>query len=98
LLLIAKARGEDLIGQGKFTKEQRTQAIRTSTDYLVDLVNKDHVGWLGLVEKSGAKVSLNSAVAQAHQIIGFYAERGGTSTTVPASEGKAEGQRTQPKQ
>ena len=98
LLLVANARASNLIDQGKFTKQQRVQAIRTTADYLIDQVDKDQAGWLAVVDKSEAKVSLSAAVAEANDIIGFYSERAGNETTVPAVVGKPAARPAQPKQ
>ena len=85
VLLLAKARADHLLDEGKFAKEQRTQAIRGGADFLVGLVDKDKAGWLDLVQKSGAKVDLSAVVTKANEIIGFYSERAGVSSTVPAT-------------
>jgi len=86
VLLLAKARADRLIEEGKFSKEQRAQALTDSAEHLVGLVQKEKAGWLVLVQKTGAKVELSAVVAKANQIIGFFSERAGVSRTVPVVE------------
>lgn len=90
LLLLAKARADHLIDGGKFTKEQRMQALQGSTDSLLGLVEKEKAGWLVLVQNTGTKVDLRAAVAKANEIIGFYSERAGVSRTAPVLEREIE--------
>ena len=84
LLLLAKARTDRLIEQGTVAKQQGAGEIQSSADFLVGLVDQDKVGWLALVERSEARVNLGALVTRASGIIGFYADRVGTSTEVPA--------------
>jgi len=86
LLLLAKARADLLIEEGKLSKKQGAQALTESAEYLVGLVQKEKAGWLVLVQKTGAKVDLSAVVAKANQIIGFFSERAGVSRTVPVVE------------
>lgn len=86
LLLLARARADHLIAEGKVTKEPRMQALQAGTDVLVGLVEKDKAGWLVLVQRTGSRVELSAAVAKANEIIGFYAQRAGVSSTAPVVE------------
>ena len=86
LLLLAKARADRLIEEGKFSTGQAMDALNASVDFLVGLVEKDKAGWLVLVENTGPKVDLSTVVAKANQIIGFHSERAGVSRTVPVTE------------
>ena len=86
LLLLAKARADRLIEEGKFSKRQGMDALNASVDFLVGLIEKDKAEWLALVRNSGAKVDLSAVVAKANQIIGFHSERAGVSRTVPLTD------------
>jgi hypothetical protein len=86
LLLLAKARADRLIEEGRYPKGQGLDALNASVDFLVGLVEKDKAGWLALVENTGAKIDLTTVVAKANQIIGFHSERAGVSRTVPVVE------------
>ena len=89
LLLLAKARADRLIEEGKFSKRQGMDALNASVDFLVGLIEKDKAGWLALVRNSGAKVDLSAVVGKANQIIGFHSESAGVSRTVPVIEREA---------
>ncbi len=86
LLLLAKAQADRQIEEGKFSKEQRVQALTATAEHLAGLVEKEKAGWLALVQKTGAKMDLNTVVSKANQIIGFYSERAGVSWTIPLKE------------
>jgi len=86
LLLLAKAQADRQIEEGKFSKEQRVQALTATAEHLVGLVEKEKAGWLALVQKTGAKVALSSVVSKANQIIGFHSERSSVSWTIPLKE------------
>ena len=86
LLLLAQARADHLIQEGKVTREQRGQAIQASVDLLAGLVERDRAGWPALVQKTETKVDLGAIVAAANQIIGFHSESAGVSSTVPVVE------------
>ncbi len=86
LLLLAKARADRLIEEGKFSKEQWAQALTQSADYLVGQVQEEKAGWLMLVQKAGATVDLRKVVAEANQIIGFFSEKVRLSETVPLEQ------------
>jgi hypothetical protein len=86
LLLLAKARADRLIEEGKVSKGQGLDALHASVDFLVGLVEKEKAGWLALVQKTGVQVDLTAVVARANQIIGFFSERAGVSRTVPVRE------------
>jgi hypothetical protein len=104
LLLLAKARADRLIEEGKFSKRQGMDALNASVDFLVGLIEKDKAGWLALVQNSGGKADLSAVVAKANQIIGFHSERAGVSRTVPVmqrevavkAEGESEKVKVQP--
>jgi hypothetical protein len=85
LLLLAKARADRLIEEGKVPKEQRAQALTESAGYLVGQV-EDKAGWLMLVQQTGATVDLSKVVARANKIIGFFSEKVRVSRTVPVEE------------
>jgi len=86
LLLLAKARADRLIEEGKFSKGQGMDALNASVGFLVGLIEKDKAGWLALVQTSGGKVDLSAIVTKANQIIGFHSESAGVSRTVPVIE------------
>lgn len=86
LLLLAKARADGLIEEGKLSEWQPLEALKASADFLVDLVETKKAGWLVLVQNTGTKVDLTTVVAQANQVIGFHSERAGISRTVPVLE------------
>ena len=86
LLLLAKAGADRLIEAGDMPKDAALEALQSSADVLVDLVDNEAAGWQALAESTGAQVNLTQLVMTARAVMGLYSERAGESRIEPMVE------------